>query len=130
MGVRILRDEANALAALFCSTSDFAFGPVFHDTDGRPADERAEAFVRYVNAHPENNPISGLFWKFDIRHLSDEQLERKYTEWLAQEEDQFAKAARDEMQDFLQSERQYEIDEARAEERAQQEMRLHPERFR
>ena len=129
MGVRILRDEANALAALFCSTSDFAFGPVFHDADGHPADERAEAFIRYVNAYPENNPTSGLFGKFDIRHLSDEQLERKYAEWLAQEQDQFAREDREAMEDFLRSERQYEIDEERAEQRRQQEARLHPERF-
>ena len=40
MGVRIVHDRDQGLAALFCSTSDFAFGPVFsrtreHDADGR-----------------------------------------------------------------------------------------------
>lgn len=122
MGVRILHDEKNAMAALFCSTSDFAFGPVFHESEGRPAYERAEAFIKYVNAYPENNPTSGLFGKFDIRHLSDEQLERKYSEWLAQENQQFA------------AEDQAAMDELRyeqlAEEREYQEARQHPERFR
>jgi hypothetical protein len=122
MGVRVLHDEENAMAAIFCSTSDFAFGPVLHAKDGRPADERAEAFIRYVNAHPESNPTSGLFGKFDIRHLSDEQLENKYHQWLAQENTQFAEedqAAMDELRG-----------EQLAEEREYQEARQHPERFR
>ncbi len=32
MGVRIVHDRDQGLAALFCSTSDFAFGPVFSRT--------------------------------------------------------------------------------------------------
>jgi hypothetical protein len=89
MGVRILIDKDAGQACLYCSTSDFAFGPVFSDKAGRSADERAEAFLRWINAHPISNPTSRLFGQFDVRHLEDKDLERAYLTWLVQEEAQF-----------------------------------------
>lgn len=46
MGVRILTDRQSDYpqAVLYCSTSDWAFGPVFNGNGEHDADERAEAF--------------------------------------------------------------------------------------
>ena len=51
MGVRILSDGENAI--LYCSTSDWAFGPLFgtDSEDDRTAQERAEAFCRWIDHH-------------------------------------------------------------------------------
>ncbi len=73
MGVRITDDST---VALYCSTSDFAFGPVFCDDKEHDATERAEAFLRWLKIEP--------------RRLTDAELERKYSEWRAQERAQFA----------------------------------------
>jgi hypothetical protein len=82
MGVRILANDDNSyrdhvgLAALYCSTSDWAFGPVFYDAEGHSARERAEAFCRWLgNREP--------------RRMSDQELEAAYAEWRAQEADQW-----------------------------------------
>jgi hypothetical protein len=74
MGVRIL--EGGAGAAMYCSTTDWAFGPVFSDSDTHDAGERIEAFLRWLKSEP--------------RRLTDAELEAKYSEWLAQEDAQFA----------------------------------------
>ncbi|HZO51192.1 MAG TPA: hypothetical protein VFB63_00680 [Bryobacteraceae bacterium] len=76
MGVRILYDAEGDLAALYCSTTDVAFGPVFYDGDEHNAGERAEAFTRWL--------------KRDARTLTDSELQRAYSEWLAQESAQWA----------------------------------------
>lgn len=46
MSIRILHDTDQGIACLYCSTSGFAFGPIFegHD-DGRTAFEMAELFL-------------------------------------------------------------------------------------
>lgn len=76
MGVRILHDPRADEAALYCSTSCWAFGPVFSAKAHRSAEERAEAFLRWLVVDP--------------RSIADQNvLERKYSEWLVQEESQF-----------------------------------------
>jgi hypothetical protein len=74
MGVRILSGEDAAI--LYCSTTDWAFGPVFGDRDTHTGTERAAAFLRWFKAEP--------------RRLNYDELEAKYSEWLAQEDAQFA----------------------------------------
>ena len=75
MGVRILHDRHNSLAALYCSTTDVAFGPVFTDGDARDSDERAEAFIKWLRT--------------DARRFTDAALLAKYSVWLAQESEQW-----------------------------------------
>lgn len=75
MGVRILRDKTEA--AMYCSTSGWAFGPVFDDRGLHDADERIEAFLRWLKVDPRTFAI-------------DSELEGKYLAWLAQEDAQWA----------------------------------------
>lgn len=88
MGVRILVDREQDMAVLYCSTSEWAFGPTFHDDDGHDADERAEAFLRWV----EDTETWGTYEKEpfttgrrDPRSLTERGLEVAYGDWLAQE---------------------------------------------
>ena len=82
MGVRILYDDgrrggySGSQAALYCSTSGVAFGPIFHNDHERDADERAEAFLRWLPTDP--------------RKYDDAELQSKYSEWLTQEPAQYA----------------------------------------
>ena len=64
MGVRIL--EADDYAVLYCSTTMWAFGPLFDSV------EKAQAF------------LDGL--PQDARLYNDKELERKYSEFLEQYE--------------------------------------------
>lgn len=73
MGWRILKGDDSA--CFYCSTSDWAFGPVFSDENGHDADERAEAFARWLVIDP--------------RTLTDGELASRYTAWLAQEAEQW-----------------------------------------
>ncbi len=73
MGVRIMR--GNKMAVMYCSTTDWAFGPVIEDTDDHAADDRMQLFIRWL---PQ-----------DARLYDDSDLERKYSEWLAQEDKQW-----------------------------------------
>lgn len=82
MGVRILSDRFADQACLYCSTSCVAFGPVFTDSDDHDADERAEAFTRWL--------------KRDARQLTDSEMQIAYSEWLAQEAAQWAAEAAEE----------------------------------
>jgi len=85
MGVRILYDDgrrsdySGSQAALYCSTSGVAFGPIFHNDKDKDADERADAFLRWLPTDP--------------RQFSDAELMAKYSEWLAQEAAQYAAEA-------------------------------------
>ncbi len=71
MGVRILNNEADDLAVIYCSTSDVAFGPVFYEDSGdegdRSASEKAEEFLDWLPVDP--------------RTLSESELAAKYNEW-------------------------------------------------
>lgn len=81
---------------LYCTTSDWSFGPVFDDSDDHDADERAEAFVRwlatcqtwlnYESAAPLIMRVSQ-----DPRELSDVGLQHAYADWLAQEIEQWTR---------------------------------------
>ena len=65
MGVRIMegnREGDSQGACLYCSTTMWAFGPIFEDGD------QALAFCDWLITDP--------------RSLSDSQLERKYSEFL------------------------------------------------
>lgn len=77
MGVRILTDRQSDYpqAVLYCSTSDWAFGPVFNGNGEHDADERAEAFIRWL---PQ-----------DARRLTESELQTAYGQWLAQEQTQW-----------------------------------------
>jgi hypothetical protein len=77
MGVRIITDRQSdhPQAVLYCSTSDWAFGPVFSGNGKHDADERAEAFLRWL---PQ-----------DARWFTDLELQEAYSKWLAQEDTQW-----------------------------------------
>jgi hypothetical protein len=75
MGVRILTDRSSDQAVLTCSTTDWAFGPVVSDSDHHDAEERLEAFLRWLRVDP--------------RSLSDGLLQTRYSAWRAQEADQW-----------------------------------------
>ena len=77
MGVRILHDERAEIAALFCSTSDWAFGPVFYNKGDKDAYERVQAFLDWL--------------KVDPREVREAILQGRYSEWLAQEDEQYAR---------------------------------------
>jgi hypothetical protein len=99
MGVRILyddgrrRDYSGSQAALYCSTSDVAFGPVFSEGHGRDADERAEAFLKFLKA--------------DARSYDDRELMNKYSEFLAQEEAIYAAEAKAEEEAAAELDREF-----------------------
>jgi hypothetical protein len=67
MGLRILHDSEHGHAALYCSTSDWAFGPVFYETDMASAADQAIVFMNWL---PQ-----------DARRYNDGELEHKYSEW-------------------------------------------------
>lgn len=84
----------NNHAALYCSTSDFAFGPIFSDSQTHEADERAAAFCRWLMDDAPNwakyEKESTLFTsRRDPRELSSVGLERAYIDWLHQEDRQY-----------------------------------------
>lgn len=63
MGVRIMEDYDNGVAALYCSTSMVAFGPVMPDR------ETAERFLNWLG-------------RTDPRVLSDNALQCRWAEFL------------------------------------------------
>lgn len=73
MAVRILHAPTHGQAVLYCSTTGWAFGPVFEAEDDEPyrsANHMAEAFVTWLG--PARDP----------RQLSPSELEVMYTEWI------------------------------------------------
>lgn len=83
MSVRILFDDrgTGSIAALYCSTTDLAFGPVFSSTIEHDAEERVESFLRYL--------------KCDPRSINEAKLMQAYENWRDQEEDQWNREAED-----------------------------------
>jgi hypothetical protein len=77
MSVRIL--ESGDTAAFYCSTSEVAFGPLVHEDDRHDAEERAEAFLRWL---PQ-----------DARRYDEAELLRQFSAWLVQEAAQWAREA-------------------------------------
>lgn len=81
MGVRILSDTRQdymniSHACLYCSTSDWAFGPVFYGDDEHDAADRAAAFCRWLD---DREP----------RRMTDVELEQAYADWVRQEAEQW-----------------------------------------
>ena len=72
MGVRIIESRDGKMAAIYCSTVDVAFGPVFYSREHADAGERALAFLKWLHQ--------------DSRLLTDSELMEKYSEWLGVEE--------------------------------------------
>jgi hypothetical protein len=91
MGCRIMHDREQNIAALYCSTTDTAFGPVFNDGEQWEADERAEAFLRWMQ---RSCVKSG-----DPRALDDSELHTAYSTWLAQEDAQYKRENPEHCQD-------------------------------
>jgi len=85
MGCRILEEKDGRQAVLYCSTSGWAFGPVFYQTDEMDAGEVAEAFLKWLRKTPnEEKTILGLS-KDDPRSYEEGALQRLYSEFLARE---------------------------------------------
>lgn len=75
MSVRIIHDAADSIAALYCSTSEHAFGPVFHDSNG-PASEAASAFLGWLKTYtPPADHVEAFGWRGDARNLTPEGME-------------------------------------------------------
>ena len=72
MGVRILEGDKGRMACFYCSTSDWAFGPVFLDYENQLAGDLAEGFF---NWHKEK-------YGTDLRLVKDSDLESRYGEWI------------------------------------------------
>lgn len=92
MGCHILADQFRNHAVFYCSTSDWAFGPVFTDHDGHDAEERAEAFLRWLRetdqwAHFEKEAIQS--GRRDPRELTERGLQLAFQNWSTQEHDQW-----------------------------------------
>lgn len=68
MGLRTIRDEQNKTACFYCSTTEWAFGPVAHGFD---AEEQLEKFSKFL--------------KVDARRLSNGELEDKWVEFKRME---------------------------------------------
>lgn len=92
MGVRILSEGTGDMACLYCSTSEVAFGPIFHTNEHNDGDERAEAFLRWIDSDQcdWNKYASALGSKSrrDARLLTDLVLMQAYADWLVQEAEQ------------------------------------------
>ncbi len=95
MGVRILHDSEQGYAALYCSTSDVAFGPIFNEGDAsfdyKAADERAQAFLKWCDVAPKWNSYEKVadMGRRDPRELTDAGIQAAYSDWRAQERDQY-----------------------------------------
>ena len=76
MGVRILNDTQDSVACFFCSTTEVAFGPLFHDEKEHDASDRAESFLRYLKGR-------------DPRRMAQPELIAAHAVWRRQEADQW-----------------------------------------
>ncbi len=89
MSVRVLYDSEHDMAALYCSTSEVAFGPLFHDANDRQhdADERAEAFLRWLQTCETWKDYAKVVERTtrDARMLTDAGLLQAYADWSRQE---------------------------------------------
>lgn len=77
MGCRILGSKSGGQVALYCSTTMFAFGPVFASY------EEAERFLAWLRDTPNGEKtILGLS-KSDPRSYTEKSLETLYSKFLA-----------------------------------------------
>ena len=79
MGVRILEGDDNAV--LYCSSSDWAFGPLFDNG------EKAQDFLDWLDSYfpPELdlNALGKIRWRHDPRELTDQGLQNAHCQWLS-----------------------------------------------
>ncbi len=87
MGCQIISSHMGSVAVMYCSTTDWAFGPVFFDTDTHAADERILSFMRWLVVDP--------------RSLHDNMLQSKYHDWLTQEAEQWKREEDEEQKKYL-----------------------------
>jgi len=81
MGCRILKGEEGR-AVLYCSTTDWAFGPVFWSY------EQAERFLAWLRETPnEEKTLMGLS-KSDPRSYEESALERLYSRFCREDHDE------------------------------------------
>jgi hypothetical protein len=87
MSVHILHDEIANSAVLYCSTSLWAFGPVFSADETHDALDRAHEFLVWIDT-------LAPYWSYektqigqrrDVRCLTEEGMQRAYSDWLAAE---------------------------------------------
>lgn len=79
MGCRIIegtKDGRNSCAVFYCSTTEWAFGPVMEDH------EEAMAFTEYLKGHPSTNGL--LSGDCDPRAYSDRELESLFAKFRQQ----------------------------------------------
>jgi hypothetical protein len=76
MGVRVLYDVDQGMACIYDSVTGTPFGLIFHTTEEADADDRAEAFLAWLQ---ENDGR-------DARMLSQIELDKRISEWLVVEE--------------------------------------------
>lgn len=80
MSVSVLADPVDDRAALYCTTSGIAFGPVF---DGPDAGGRAEAFLAWLREeHPGQRGSRG-----DARYYTAAELRGLVLDWEANYEE-------------------------------------------
>jgi hypothetical protein len=94
MGVRVLYDSDQNIAALYCSTTDVAFGPLFQDDGQHDGDERAESFLRWLPTAPRwirYEKTADFGRDHDPRQLSDNGLQQAWSDWLVQETAQWTR---------------------------------------
>jgi len=73
MSVRIAYDTGSDVACLYCSTTGWAFGPVFSCRDD------AEDFLAWLEA----GELAGALVSRDPRRYRDQELARLHVEWEA-----------------------------------------------
>ena len=66
MGVHVLENKDDRYKCLYCSTTMWAFGPIFYE------DEDVDEFLEWL--------------KIDPRRLKDKELEDKVYEWRKEQE--------------------------------------------
>lgn len=71
MGVRVMFDDTENYAIIYCSTTMWAFGPIFYEDEHNDADEIAEEFLEY--AHTKG---------IRVRTLCDNELSNLHAEFL------------------------------------------------
>jgi hypothetical protein len=72
MGVRVINDTTEGMAVLYCSTSMWAFGPVFHDDGHIDAGAAAHCFLHWWDGQGFMDP----------RTVDDSDLEARHLLWL------------------------------------------------
>jgi hypothetical protein len=87
MGVRILSDRETGVACLYCSTTQWAFGPLFESR------EDAEEFLAWVRSRSAGEWAKYDKFKVDDtgrcdpRMLTDSGLKHAVSDWLASRRD-------------------------------------------